>query len=177
MIETTLALSLAFGALNAPLANMAQLKTQSQVPPAPAPSPTAPADAWKKILDTVKRDGREGTADGFSNQTLTGRTGDLWSVAADHGVVVSYFTGANGVSKVLAVEFTLSIFTSTAGTLRSDDWTIITRSSGKINSVIFNQRVKAPGDDLSASAPVLVDPADPKVKAIFDEMLQYWSTR
>ena len=49
MIEA-LALSLALGAMQAPLAATAQLKTVSQVPPAPVKATTANPAQWKKLV-------------------------------------------------------------------------------------------------------------------------------
>lgn len=53
MIDATLALSLALASLQPSLATMAQLKTQSQVPPAPAGGPVSRQAQWEAIMEAV----------------------------------------------------------------------------------------------------------------------------
>ncbi|MDD5303050.1 MAG: hypothetical protein PHS14_08060 [Elusimicrobia bacterium] len=161
-----------------PLAAAAQIGAQAKdLAATRAAGPIAPGDVWKKVLDKVGRDGEKGAADGFFTRALTVGTGDPKLDYAVHGIIVFYFVDANNNFKVTGVELSLERSALKTGTIRTDYWTMIAKPSGQVDQVVYKQRVDVPGDDVIPGVPVVVDLADPRVKARFDEMLEFWSTR
>lgn len=174
------AFAAALGKTPSGLATMAQLKTQSQIPAAAqVKGPAAPADAWKKILDKVKRDGVKGADKDFFTRSLTVFSGDRELGYEVHRVTVLYYLDANKNFEVAGVEFsheqgTLVTIYDAVGT---DYWDILADSSGEAGQAIYKQSVYVPGTGMIPGTPVVVDLADPRVKASFDKMLKFWSTR
>ncbi len=165
------ALSSALEAMRAPLATMAQLKTQSRIPAqVQVKVPTAPAGAWKKIIDKLRHDGVKGGDKEFFTQSLTGVGGNP---KANHGITVFL----NGRLAVVGVELSIEQSTLKSGTIRTEFWEILATASGTAAQAIYKERVDVPGDEPTMSVPVVVNLADPRAKARFDEMIDYWSAR
>jgi hypothetical protein len=139
--------------------------------------PVAPAGAWRKVLDTVRLEGEKGAADGFSTRSLTVGAGDPARDNAVYGIIVFYFAGADGELRVAGVELSLERSTLKTGVIRTDYWNMLVKPSGRVDTAVYRQRVDVPGDDVIEGAPAAVDLADPRVKARFDEMLEFWSAR
>lgn len=158
-------------ALAAALAASPVLPAAAQVP-----GPVAPAAAWQKMLDKVRLEGEKGAADGFFTRSLTAVAGDPGDKAT-HGIIVFYFVAADNTFKVAGVELTLERSTLKTGVIRTDYWHLIAKSSGRVDAAVYRQRVDVPGDDVIPGTPAEVDLADPRVKARFDEMIGFWSTR
>lgn len=174
------ALYIPSGVIHAPRAAMAQLNTQTQQPAATkVKGPIAPADVWKKVLDKVRRDGVKGADSDFFTQTLTGSVGDPKLDYAVHSITVLHYVDANSNCKIAGVELNLerSFLTLASGTIRTDYWHLLAKSSGELGQAIYKQRVNVPGADLIPGTPVEVDLADPRVKERFDELLKFWSAR
>lgn len=160
------------------LATMAQLKTQSQVPAAAlAQGPVAPGGDWKKALERVRLDGVAGESEGFITRSLTIAARDAAGDRRIHGIIVFYFVDANGSLKVAGVELSLEQSVLKTGTIRTDYWLMIAKPSGRVDQAVYRQRVDVPGEEIIPGVPVAVDLADPEVKARFDEMLAFWSSR
>lgn len=179
--QTDAAFAEALGKTPAGLVKMAQLKTQSQRPAAAtqAKGPTAPADAWKRILDKVKRDGVKGADKDFFSQSLTVFSGDREGDYNVHRVTVFYSLAADKNFKVVGVEFTHEQGTLlwTYDLIGTDHWDILADSSGEAGQAIYEQSTYEPGNSRIPGTPAVVDLADPRVKASFDKMLAFWSTR
>gem|GEM_PF-5988486 len=168
------------GAIHAPRAVVAQLKTQSQPPAATkVEGLTAPADVWKKVLDKIKRDGVKGADSDFFMQTLTGSYGEPKRDYAVHSITIKYFVDTDGDIKIAGVELNLerSILTLASGTIRTDYWSLLAKPTGELGLAIYKQRVDVPGADLIPGTSAVVDLADPRVKECFGEMLKFWSAR
>lgn len=77
-------LSAAFQGLGAPLAALAQLKTVSQVPPAPVSGPAADPVLWQRLVDVVVARGERKAVTGtsasvyFITREVTLTKGDQW---------------------------------------------------------------------------------------------------
>lgn len=178
--STDASFAAALGQAPAGLAVMAQLKTQTQRPAAAQVQvPTAPAEAWKNILDKVASEGVKGTDAPFFTQTLTVVRGDSTFGYERHRVTVSSLLDANKRLKVVGVEFdhehdTVLWKNDLIGT---DHWDILADSSGKAGQAIYEQSTYKQGTSRIPGTPALVDLADPRVKASFDQMIAFWSTR
>lgn len=138
--------------------------------------PVAPAAAWQKALEKVKLEGEKGAADGFFTRSLTVAAGDPGDKTI-HGIIVFYFVAADNTFKVAGVELSLERSTLKTGVIRTDYWTVLAKPSGRVDSAVYRQRVDVPGDDVIPGTPAEVDLADPRVKARFDEMIGFWSSR
>jgi len=138
-------------------------------------APVAPAAAWQKVLDKVKLEGEKGAADGFFTRSLT--AADAAKDKAVHGIVVFYFVDANNGFKVAGVELSMERSSLKTGVIRTDYWQLLAKPSGRVDSAVYRQRVDVPGDDVIPGTPAEVDLADPRVKARFDEMIGFWSSR
>lgn len=168
----------ALGETPAGPATMTQLKTQPQRPAAATITevPTAPADAWKKILDKVKRDGVKGADKDFFTQSLTVFSGDRARGYEVHRVTV-FFSAIN--LKVVGVEFAHELGTLlwTQDLMGTDHWDILVNSSGVAGQAIYEQSTYEPGTSRVPGTPAVVDLADPRVKANFDKMIAFWASR
>lgn len=177
--QTDAAFASALGETPAGLATMAQLKTQPQRPAAATQDmvPTAPADAWKKILDKVKRDGVKRADEDFFTQSLSVFSGDRARGYEVHRVTVFFSASQN--LKVVGVEFVHEQGTLlwTQDLMGTDHWDILADYSGKAGHAIFEQSTYEPGASRIPGTPTVVDLADPRVKASFDKMIAFWASR
>lgn len=177
MIETTLALSLALGAMNGPLATTAQLKTVSQVPPAIA-GPTAPAAAWDKVIEIVTEDGVYTPAKPGASLVYYALTEKDNTPLAKHMTRSAILVGElrDGKVSLTRAVFAETVLTKTAAGFTQEVWSIGTDPFGqvvtaKLITTIYSRDLK----EVEKTPIVELDPADPKVKARFDDIIRHWS--
>lgn len=177
------ALSIALGALHAPLASMAQLQAQPQKPAAASAQaqvqgPTAPADVWKKVLETARR-GKYASKP-LPTISLTDVLGDPKAQHTLHSMHLIVVPRADGTFGVFAAQFIVMETTPLpqAGSWRVDSWVFETDAAGRLKIAFHNTAVNLPGATKpDAGTDENLDLADPKTKARYDAMLKYWAER
>lgn len=177
------ALSIALGALHAPLASMAQLQAQPQKPAAASAQaqvqgPTAPADVWKKVLVTA-RQGKYASQP-LPTISLTDVLGDPKAQHTLHNMTLIVVPRADGSFGVFAAQFIVMETTPLpqAGSWRVDSWVFETDAAGRLKIAFHNTAVNLPGAAKpDAGTDENLDLADPKTKARYDAMLKHWAER
>lgn len=177
--QSDAALSFPLGAMRAPFATMAQLKTQTQMPAATQiQGPIAPASIWAKILDTVKRNGEMRADPPFVRQSLTEtiKTSPTTSV---HEIIIFLAPGADTKLSLVGAEISIveNTLTLSSGTILTESWALLLDNTGRLDTAVYSKRVDVAGKEPVSDPPMVLDLADPRVKARFDEMLKFWSTR
>lgn len=174
MIET-LALSLALGAMQVPLATTAQLKTRSQVPvAAQAAGPTAPLREWDDLMDKIYKDGV--AAKDNSSQMLSGTVGVRTAAHTTHTALV--FLARDKNNELAATDAGLGItnFTPTgkAGEFRTEGWILILSQYGEVMEAHHTEGVGSYAVGFLQTKTEKLDLAAPAVKARLDESMRYW---
>ena len=172
--QSDAALSVALGALHAPLAAMAQLKTQSQTPAPPQlKGPTAPADLWKKILDSARKGTFAVEPNGIIRRKRDAQIDYSATSATQHHVTVFSTVRPDGHEGVGGALFVVSEFNmDAAGVMRIDHWVFGTNRSGQLLDA--DHHVDIDGKNRVTSHLGL---GDPQTKTRFDEMVKFWAAR
>lgn len=185
------ALSIALGALHAPLASMAQLQAQPQKPAAASAQaqvqgPAAPADVWEKVLGTAMAKGKASKIgpQWRASYTLNDTIGDPNGQQVVHLIVVHIAIDPNPPggweTKTVGVQFldAEKKYITEAGQWRIDAWVFETDASGLLLKARHNTQMLPDGAAaLGKGTDAMLDLADPKTKARYDAMLKYWAER
>lgn len=177
--QTDAAFASTLGKLPSGLATMAQLKTQSQVPPAAqVQGPTVPADVWRKVFQTALRYGkREAVPNtpGFSytrQETFTTPRGRQVSQAFNFLVVPL----ANGQVRAVAAQFVRieTIYDTKTKQGRLEAVFVETDGAGKLENAFYRTDTFVSDAPATEGTPVAMDLADPDTLGGFTKMLEWW---
>lgn len=181
------ALSIALGAMHAPLAAMARLKTQPQIPAAAqaqVSGPTAPADVWKKLVDTLREDGEyEATMPYFLlwNRGAIGELKPRQETYMIKAALVWPETDTADPSKFAlhGIEFDYVDQTRfpAENLVRSELWVFVTDANGRLDEATRRPFTTRDGSKPAGGAVETLNLNDPKTRTKFDAMLKFWSTR
>lgn len=176
--QTDAAFSAALGKPLPGQAMMAQLKTRSQVPPAPqAQGPVAPAAAWQKLLNVVVGQGEKtvNPATQVVSYTLD-KSDDVAHQTV--GITAVGRTLPDGKVSVRAVLLsfgqTLALNLPSGFVVVNENWFLEVQGDGRLKKVTYIKIETAAGKT-SEYAPRLEDPNSSDSKELFDDIVRIWT--
>lgn len=173
------ALSIALGAMRAPLATIDILKTQAQSPAAAqALGPRVPFEVWMRILNNVRRHGTfTPPAPGWNVGT--------WEIELPYDDSLGEYThrfltiiGAPITSDEMLLESAQFIAMKrivNGNEIRIDAWRFITDFQGQLEIATHTTVTGPIGGELKYGAPTVHNIADPKISARYDALIKSWA--
>lgn len=174
-------LSAGFAAAMPTPAQLAGLKAAAKKPAAPAApkTPAAAEDAWLKIVDAVKKDGKHEPGEGLNPTTFTLEATDGDPQAA-HVVRIVTFGGMlddEGLFHALGAVIIEQTFTLDAksGNWIVEQWVFETDVYGQAVNGGHGVIEKSPEGAVVSSKPDRIDPTSAKVHAKYESMIKSWT--
>lgn len=172
------ALSAGFAAALPTPAQMAAVKAAAKKPAAPK-APAAAEDAWQKIVEAVKKDGKYEPGEGFNPSVFTLETTD-GDPAAAHTVRTVSFLGMldeKGLFHALGAVLIEQAFTLDAktGNWTVDQWVFETDVYGEAVNGGHAVIEQSPEGKVLSANPEKIAPSSPQVHARYQSMIASWA--
>lgn len=160
------------------LATMAQIKTQTQIiaVQAPAQGPTVPQAEWRKMMESIRLQGRLGEKGDL--QALHRLAGDPKGVHKIYSAMVFLEEDYDGEIVAYAAALKVILYVPIAGTdrLQASAWTILLTMTGKVTEAEFTESTGNRTIGFTKTRTQKVSLADPALKARLDEIGKFFTT-
>lgn len=160
----------------------AQVKAKPQKPAPVAPkAPVADDAVWRKVLETVKRDGvyKPGAGPLPGAFTIDDSTGDPKGAHVERSVAVLGMINDDELFEAMGAIFVVKSYTLDPkdGNFRVDQWMFMTDIYGEVGDGGHGLVIQTPDGKTVSAVPEKLSPSDPRIQAQYDAMIKYWAER